>query len=59
MELMTGGELFDMILEKEQFDENEAREAIKIMIDALSYCHQNGILHRDIKPENLLIGSKK
>jgi serine/threonine protein kinase len=39
MELMTGGELFDMILEKEQFDENEAREAIKIMIDALSYCH--------------------
>lgn len=39
MELMTGGELFDMILEKEQFDENEAREAIKIMIDALRYCH--------------------
>jgi hypothetical protein len=39
MELMTGGELFDMILEKEQFDENEAREGIKIMIDALSYCH--------------------
>ena len=55
MELMEGGELFDQILEKENFTENEAREATKTMIEAISYCHGLGIAHRDIKPENLLL----
>ena len=35
LELMTGGELFDMILEKEVFHEAEAREATKAMIGAI------------------------
>jgi|TARA_B110000285_G_scaffold137464_1_gene154009 calcium/calmodulin-dependent protein kinase I len=39
MELMHGGELFDQILEKEQFSEIEAREATKSIIDAIHYCH--------------------
>jgi len=39
MELMHGGELFDQILEKEQFSEAEARDATKAMIDAIHYCH--------------------
>ena len=59
MELMQGGELFDQILEKEQFSELEAREATKAIIDAIRYCHSQGILHRDIKPENLLLQSKE
>lgn len=59
MELMQGGELFDQILEKEYFSELEAREATKAIIDAIAYCHSQGILHRDIKPENLLLQSKE
>jgi calcium/calmodulin-dependent protein kinase I len=59
MELMHGGELFDQILEKEQFSEFEAREATKTIIDAIYYCHQKDICHRDIKPENLLLASKE
>ena len=55
MELMKGGELFDKILECEQFSELEARESIKALIDAIHYCHNKGIIHRDIKPENLLL----
>ena len=55
MELMEGGELFDQILEKEHFSENEAREALKAIIEAIGYCHEQGIVHRDIKPENLLL----
>jgi len=58
MELMQGGELFDQILEKEQFSENEARDATKSILHAIDYCHQKGIAHRDIKPENLLLSSK-
>ena len=39
MELMQGGELFDQILEKEQFSEIEAREACMSILDAIDYCH--------------------
>ena len=35
MELMQGGELFDQILEKEFFSEAEAREATKVIIEAI------------------------
>ena len=39
MELMKGGELFDMILSQEQFSEFEARKATQCVIDAVSYLH--------------------
>ena len=28
------------------------------IVDAIRYCHAQGIIHRDIKPENLLFSSK-
>ena len=58
MELMKGGELFDKILECEQFSEKEARDAVMALVDAISYCHAKGVVHRDIKPENLLLEDK-
>ena len=58
MEIMTGGELFDRIIEKESYTEHEAVETIKPIIDAIHYCHEMGIVHRDLKPENLLYESK-
>ena len=58
-ELMEGGELFDQIVEKKYFKEEEARQIIRTLLDALEYCHSLGILHRDIKPENLLIKSNE
>mmetsp|Transcript_42310 Transcript_42310/g.30522 ORF Transcript_42310/g.30522 Transcript_42310/m.30522 type:complete len:93 (+) Transcript_42310:245-523(+) len=58
MEVMEGGELFDTLMDKEQFSEKEARDIIAPIIDALHYCHAQGIIHRDIKPENLLLSTK-
>jgi len=58
MELMRGGELFDVLMEREQFSEKEARDIIAPIIDAINYLHSLGIIHRDIKPENLLFSSK-
>lgn len=53
-EIMNGGELYDRICDKEQFTETEAASVLRPLVDALKYCHSQGVAHRDIKPENLL-----
>ena len=62
MELCTGGELFDRIVENTengvQFTEKQAADIFKQMMSAINYCHKNGIVHRDLKPENLLYLNK-
>ncbi len=47
---MTGGELFDRIIEKEHYSEKEAADTIRPIIDAVRYCHLYNIIHRDLKP---------
>jgi len=54
-ELCTGGELFDKIIQKGFFSEEEARIVFKQMILALNYCHSQQVAHRDLKPENFLL----
>jgi len=58
MEYMSGGELFDRIVEREHYSEKEASDTIRPVIDCIKYCHSLGIVHRDLKPENLLYTSK-
>jgi len=55
MERMSGGELFDRIVAKAYYNEKEARDVCKILIQAVGYCHLNNVAHRDLKPENLLL----
>jgi len=55
MELVTGGELFDKIVEKGQYSEKDASVIVKNLLSAVEYLHQNNIAHRDLKPENLLL----
>ncbi|XP_034288640.1 calcium/calmodulin-dependent protein kinase type IV isoform X2 [Pantherophis guttatus] len=54
LELVTGGELFDRIVEKGYYSERDAADAVKQILEAVAYLHANGIVHRDLKPENLL-----
>ncbi|XP_060602146.1 calcium/calmodulin-dependent protein kinase type 1-like [Ruditapes philippinarum] len=54
MELVTGGELFDRIVEKGSYTERDASLLIKQVLEAVDYMHDKGIVHRDLKPENLL-----
>jgi len=58
MELVTGGELFDRIVAREQYSEQDAREVMRQVFDAIRYIHSKGIVHRDLKPENLLLESE-
>ena len=51
---VTGGELFDRIVEKGSYTEKDAADLIKQVLDAVAYMHREGVVHRDLKPENLL-----
>jgi len=57
MELVTGGELFDRIVEKGSYTEKDAADLIKQVLSAVAYMHDSGVVHRDLKPENLLYAS--
>jgi calcium/calmodulin-dependent protein kinase I len=54
MECMIGGELFDRIVKKSFYSEQEAKAALIHIVTGIQYCHERNIAHRDLKPENLL-----
>ncbi|KAJ8598783.1 hypothetical protein CTAYLR_010182 [Chrysophaeum taylorii] len=55
MDLIQGGELFDRIVAKDYYNEREARDVVRTLLDVLGYLHYEcAIVHRDIKPENIL-----
>ncbi|EPS71316.1 hypothetical protein M569_03446, partial [Genlisea aurea] len=58
LEFITGGELFDKIVQNGRLSESESRRYFQQLIDAVDYCHTKGVYHRDLKPENLLLDSQ-
>eukprot|EP00297_Palpitomonas_bilix_P012234 CAMPEP_0113880712 /NCGR_PEP_ID=MMETSP0780_2-20120614/7944_1 /TAXON_ID=652834 /ORGANISM="Palpitomonas bilix" /LENGTH=319 /DNA_ID=CAMNT_0000867431 /DNA_START=110 /DNA_END=1069 /DNA_ORIENTATION=+ /assembly_acc=CAM_ASM_000599 len=58
MELVTGGELFDSIVDRGSYSEADAAKVIRETLTAIKYLHDLGIVHRDLKPENLLYSTK-
>lgn len=55
LELVTGGELFEKIVQSKKIPEDLARKYFQQLVFGLYYCHVMGIAHRDLKPENLLL----
>mmetsp|Transcript_7250 Transcript_7250/g.10713 ORF Transcript_7250/g.10713 Transcript_7250/m.10713 type:complete len:494 (-) Transcript_7250:31-1512(-) len=58
MELCSGGELFERIVEKGRYTEKEASIIMRSILRAVNHLHKNGIAHRDLKPENFLFLSR-
>lgn len=64
MELCTGGELFDRIVEEAEkhegsaFSEQDVARYMQQILGAMRYLHSKKFVHRDIKPENFLLQNK-
>ncbi|XP_075945262.1 death-associated protein kinase 3 isoform X2 [Anarhichas minor] len=55
LELVSGGELFDFLAQKESLCEEEATRFIKQILDGVEYLHSKRIVHFDLKPENIML----
>ncbi|KAG0324315.1 hypothetical protein BGZ99_001973 [Dissophora globulifera] len=58
MEYVSGGELFEYLVNKGRLDEAEALRFFQQIIVGLAFCHKRKICHRDLKPENLLLDDR-
>eukprot|EP00873_Tetraselmis_striata_P019656 jgi/Tetstr1/439920/TSEL_028327.t1 len=56
MELMRGGSLLDLILERGGLKEGDAKLVFRQVFWALHYMHERNVIHRDIKLENVMLG---
>ncbi|KAI9272555.1 kinase-like domain-containing protein [Sporodiniella umbellata] len=57
MEYGPEGDLFSAITERDLYTGNHPmiRKVFLQLLDAVSYCHENGVYHRDLKTENILV----
>jgi serine/threonine protein kinase len=58
MEFMGGGDLLNLLIEKDIFAEDFAKFYVAEMILAVHEAHRLGYIHRDIKPDNFLFTSQ-
>jgi len=54
LEMCAGGELFERIVQKGHYSEQDAARVVKQICQGLKGLHTVNILHRDMKPENIL-----
>lgn len=59
MELLSGGELFQRIVDQGCFSEKDAAALFAQIILSMDYLHSMNIVHRDVKPENILYVASK
>lgn len=57
-ERLSGGELYDRLVQKERFPEEEAQDVIHQIVLMMAYIHgAQRVAHRDVKLENLVYAS--
>jgi len=59
MDFVDGQSLAQRIEEQGPQSEADVLRWTRQLLDALTYCHERGVLHRDIKPQNIIITSDR
>jgi calcium/calmodulin-dependent protein kinase I len=52
---VTGGELFDRIIAKGSYTEQDASSLCRQILEAIDYLHSMDIVHRDLKVQRVLL----
>ena len=55
MELLTGRDLFEVLVVERRIAEARAARILIQALDALTVAHEQGVVHRDLKPENIMV----
>jgi serine/threonine protein kinase len=55
MDFVEGESLADLIARDGALPEDEVLLWADQLLDALAYCHEQGVIHRDVKPQNVII----
>jgi len=58
LEMATGGELFDRLIDSGNLTERDAWPFAKAICDALQHCLHQGVVHRDLKLENIMLSAE-
>merc|ERR1711918_314277 len=59
LELCSGGELFDNIIDNGRFSEREAANTMQQILQGIGHIHRKGVTHRGLCPENILLKNKE
>lgn len=57
MDYVYGKRLDEIVTQKGRLSEEEVLGWARQLMEALTYCHEHGVIHRDIKPQNVVITS--
>ena len=58
MEFCSGGDMMNLLIEKDIFSESTTKFFIAEMVLAIASLHKLGYIHRDLKPDNFLLSSR-
>lgn len=57
-EYCEGGDLFDRVVAKTKYAENEAQVVMRNLLQAFQHLHNEcNVMHRDVSPENIYLTS--
>ena len=57
MDYMAGGPVFDRVLDRHFYTEEDARQLAIKLLKAVAFMHRHDVVHRDLKPQNILLAS--
>ena len=55
MDFVNGRQLDEIIAKKGKLAEGKVLDWAQQLLQALAYCHEQGVIHRDVKPQNVMI----